>query len=111
MKNVVIIPARYDSVRFPGKVLAKETGKYLVEHTYERASQACNVQAVYIATDSERVQAAQGIWRQHIMTSDCHKSGTDRIAEAAVDIDADIIINVQEMSEISQGYRYVGFYA
>lgn len=96
MKNVVIIPARYDSTRFHGKVLAKETGKYLVQHTYERVLEATSVQEVYIATDSEKVRDACGEFgAQCVMTGDYHKSGTDRIAQAAEGIDADIIINVQ----------------
>ncbi len=96
MKNVVIIPARYDSTRFHGKVLAKETGKYLVQHTYERVSEASKVGGVYVATDSEAVlEACSQFGANCIMTGDYHKSGTDRIAEAATEIDADIIINVQ----------------
>ncbi len=96
MKNIAIIPARYDSTRFHGKVLAEDTGKYLVQHTYERVLEAGKISDVYIATDSEKVLAAcESFGAKCIMTGDYHKSGTDRIAEAAAQIDADIIINVQ----------------
>ena len=96
MKNIAIIPARYDSTRFHGKVLAEDTGKYLVQHTYERVLEAGRVSDVYIATDSEKVlDACERFGAKCIMTGDYHKSGTDRIAEAAAKIDADIIINVQ----------------
>ncbi len=96
MKNTVIIPARYDSTRFHGKVLAKETGKYLVQHTYERVLSASSVSSVLIATDSDLVMTAcREFGGNCVMTGDYHKSGTDRIAEAAANIDADIIINVQ----------------
>ena len=58
MKIIVVIPARYGSSRFAGKVLAKETGKYLVQHTYERALCAKTVDQALIATDDEHVMAA-----------------------------------------------------
>ncbi|MFI4913263.1 MAG: 3-deoxy-manno-octulosonate cytidylyltransferase [Sedimentisphaeraceae bacterium JB056] len=96
MKNIVIIPARYDSTRFHGKVLAKETGKYLLQHTYEQVLKAQSVSDVYIATDSNKVfEACREFGGNCIMTSDQHKSGTDRIAEAAANIETDMIINVQ----------------
>jgi 3-deoxy-manno-octulosonate cytidylyltransferase (CMP-KDO synthetase) len=96
LKIIAIIPARYDSTRFHGKVLAKDTGKYLVEHTYERVLSAQSISEVYIATDSDKVlSACREFDGNCVMTSDRHKSGTDRIAEAAEKIDADVIINVQ----------------
>jgi 3-deoxy-manno-octulosonate cytidylyltransferase (CMP-KDO synthetase) len=96
LKVLVVIPARYDSVRFPGKVLAKDTGKFLIQHTYEQACKAELVQKVIIATDSDKVMAACGQFgSQCVMTSAEHQSGTDRIAEAVAEIEADIIINVQ----------------
>ncbi len=96
MKIVVVIPARYGSSRFEGKVLAKETGKYLVQHTYERALCAKSVDDALIATDDERVlRACQEFGAACVMTSIEHKSGTDRIAEAAGAMDVDIIVNLQ----------------
>ncbi|UCD51531.1 MAG: 3-deoxy-manno-octulosonate cytidylyltransferase [Phycisphaerales bacterium] len=96
MKIVVCIPARYDSTRFPGKVLARETGKYLVQHTYERACKARLPESVLIAADDERiVTAAETFGAPCVLTRVDHQSGTDRIAEAVGDVQADIVINVQ----------------
>ena len=96
VKVVVVIPARYGSSRFRGKVLANETGKFLIQHTYERALCAKTVDKVLIATDSEEVMAAcDSFSADCVMTSVDHKCGTDRIAEAVGDIDADIIVNLQ----------------
>ena len=96
MKIVVVIPARYGSSRFEGKVLAKETGKYLVQHTYERALCAKSVNQALIATDDERVlKACEEFGAGCVMTSVEHQSGTDRIAEAVAGMDVDIIVNLQ----------------
>jgi 3-deoxy-manno-octulosonate cytidylyltransferase (CMP-KDO synthetase) len=96
VKVLAVIPARYGSSRFKAKVLAKDTGKFLVQHTYERAVCANTVEKVLIATDSELVMRACASFGAHcVMTSAAHKSGTDRIAEAARDIDAEIIVNLQ----------------
>ena len=103
---MVVIPARYGSSRFAGKVLAKETGKYLVQHTYERALCAQTVEKALIATDDERVMAACSEFGSPcVMTSVDHQSGTDRIAEAVADTDADIIVNLQaDEPEIDPAY-------
>ena len=96
MKIVVCIPARYDSTRFPGKVLAQDTGKYLIQHTYEQALQAKLPQRVIIAADDEKIVAAAAEFGgECVLTSPDHQSGTDRIAEATRDLDVDIVINVQ----------------
>lgn len=96
MNSIVVIPARYDSSRFCGKVLASETGKYLIQHTYERVLCAKTVKKVIVAVDSEKVyEACSSFGADCILTSNQHKSGTDRIAEAVKDIDVDIVINVQ----------------
>lgn len=96
MKVLVVIPARYGSTRFPAKVVAKDTGKFLVQHTYERALYANSVEDVLVATDDDRVMAAcKSFDGRCVMTSADHQSGTDRIAEAVSDIDADIIVNLQ----------------
>ena len=96
MKIAVVIPARYGSSRLAGKVLANETGKYLVQHTYERALCAKSVEQVLIATDDERVlEACEIFGAACVMTSVEHKSGTDRIAEAVGGMDVDIIVNLQ----------------
>ena len=96
MEVLAVIPARYGSSRFEAKVLAKDTGKFLVQHTYERALCAESVEKVLIATDSEQVlRACASFEADCVMTSTAHQSGTDRIAEAARDIDAEIVVNLQ----------------
>jgi 3-deoxy-manno-octulosonate cytidylyltransferase (CMP-KDO synthetase) len=93
---VAIIPARYDSTRFPGKALADIGGKPMIEHVYRRAAEADLIDAVVVATDDRRildaVEAFGGIAR---LTSGAHRTGTDRVAEIAADLPADIIVNVQ----------------
>lgn len=96
MKFTAIIPARYASTRFPGKPLAILGGKTVIQRVYE---QAVNVLGqAYVATDDERIlQAVEAFGGQAVMTRTDHKSGTDRIQEAAEKIhtNADVIINVQ----------------
>jgi 3-deoxy-manno-octulosonate cytidylyltransferase (CMP-KDO synthetase) len=95
-KVVALIPARYDSVRFPGKVLCELEGKPLIQWVWERASQARTPQEVAVATDDERVQeAVERFGGKVIMTSKDHQSGTDRLAEAVAFTTADVIVNVQ----------------
>jgi 3-deoxy-manno-octulosonate cytidylyltransferase (CMP-KDO synthetase) len=96
VKIAVCIPARYASTRFPAKVLARDTGKYLIQHTWEQARRAKLPQRVVIAADDERiVRAAREFGAECVLTSPDHQSGTDRIAEAIGHSDADIVINVQ----------------
>jgi 3-deoxy-manno-octulosonate cytidylyltransferase (CMP-KDO synthetase) len=93
---LAVIPARYGSTRFAGKVLAKDTGKFLIQHTYERACLAKLPQQVIIATDDERVVAAAYTFGAECkLTSPEHASGTDRIAEVAAELDVDIVVNLQ----------------
>jgi len=92
----VVIPARYESTRLPGKGLLRETGKFLVQHVYEQASLASCVDEVVLATDDERIRAAvESFGGKAVMTSRDHRSGTDRVAEAARAIHADLLVNVQ----------------
>ncbi len=96
VKVLACIPARYGSTRFPGKVLAKDTGKFLIQHTYERACLAKLPQKVIIAADDQRIcDAAKSFGAECVLTSPDHASGTDRIAEAVADIDVEIVINLQ----------------
>lgn len=96
MKIIACIPARYSSTRFPGKVLAKDTGKFLIQHVYEQACQAKLLDKVIIAADDRRVvDASKSFGAECVLTSMRHKSGTDRIAEAVANIDADIVVNLQ----------------
>ena len=96
MKFIAIIPARYASTRFPGKPLAILGGKPVIQRVYEQAISV--LPEVYVATDDERIfQAVEAFGGQVIMTRTDHKSGTDRIEEAAskINTDADVIINIQ----------------
>ncbi len=96
VKTIVCIPARYASTRFPGKVLARDTGKFLIQHTWEQARRAKLPQRVVIAADDDKiVEAARSFGAECVLTSTKHNSGTDRIAEAVGRTDAEIIINVQ----------------
>lgn len=96
MKAVAIIPARLQAKRLPGKVLININGRPMVQHVYERAMAASSISEVIVACDdpqiAEAVQAFGGAAR---ITSPDHASGTDRIAEVARDLDADIVVNVQ----------------
>ncbi len=93
---VAIIPARFDSTRFPGKPLATLNGKILIQHVYEHASDAKLIDSVIVATDDQRIfDAVTSFGGKAVMTSGSHISGTDRIAEAAADIKCDVVVNVQ----------------
>lgn len=100
MKYIAIIPARYASTRFPGKPLADIAGKPMIQHVYERAKRI--FEHCCVATDDERIaQAVRGFGGVAVMTSDLHRSGTDRCAEALgvyeneTGIRFDVVVNVQ----------------
>jgi 3-deoxy-manno-octulosonate cytidylyltransferase (CMP-KDO synthetase) len=96
MKVAIIIPARYASSRLPGKPLLRQTGKYLVQHVYEQASRARTAAQVIVATDDRRILAAvEGFGGRAVLTRRDHPSGTDRVAEVARGLDADVIVNLQ----------------
>lgn len=94
---VAIIPARYDSVRLPGKALLEIAGRPMICWVVERALAAANVSRAIVATDDQRIVAAvQSAGFEAVLTSERHTSGTDRIAEVAAGLnDADIVVNVQ----------------
>ena len=96
MKSVIIIPARYKSSRFPGKPLVDLLGKPMILWVAELSAQAVDKENVYVATDDERIfKVVPSAGFNVIMTSDQCFTGTDRLAEAANKISADIYINVQ----------------
>ena len=100
MKNkprvVAVIPARYKSVRFEGKPIAEICGKPMIYWVYNQAIKAKYVDEVFVATDDERIKkAVEEFGGKAVMTSDKHPTGTDRIAEAVKNIDADIVVDVQ----------------
>jgi 3-deoxy-manno-octulosonate cytidylyltransferase (CMP-KDO synthetase) len=93
---IAVIPARFGSSRFPGKVIAPLAGKPLVAHVYERTLKASTVDEIVIAVDDRRVQQALEPWgAATVMTRPDHRSGTDRVAEAVSAVDADVVVNVQ----------------
>lgn len=96
MSTVAIIPARYGSTRFPGKALADLGGKPMIQHVYERTLQASLISRAIVATDDQRIaDVIHQIGGEAIMTSATHETGTDRLAEVARDLQADVIVNVQ----------------
>jgi 3-deoxy-manno-octulosonate cytidylyltransferase (CMP-KDO synthetase) len=95
-KILGVIPARFASSRFPGKVLAQIASKSMLQHVYERASLARYLTATIIATDDERVyDAARSFGARVVMTRADHVSGTDRVAEAASAENAELVVNIQ----------------
>jgi 3-deoxy-manno-octulosonate cytidylyltransferase (CMP-KDO synthetase) len=93
----VIIPARYASIRFPGKPLALIAGRPMIQHVYERALKSRYSGAVFVAVDDRRVfECVEEFGGKAVMTSEAHPSGTDRIAEVVQKTeDFEIIVNVQ----------------
>jgi 3-deoxy-manno-octulosonate cytidylyltransferase (CMP-KDO synthetase) len=93
---VAIIPARYASTRLPGKPLIEIGGRAMILHVVARARQASFINRVIVATDDERVQrAVASAGAEAVLTSPEHRTGTDRLAEVAAQIEAEIIVNVQ----------------
>ncbi|PIW74539.1 MAG: 3-deoxy-manno-octulosonate cytidylyltransferase, partial [bacterium (Candidatus Ratteibacteria) CG_4_8_14_3_um_filter_41_36] len=96
MKVIGVIPARFNSTRFPGKVLANLRGKPIIQHVYERAKKAKRLDEILIATDDERVfKVAEKFGAKVVMTSKEHLTGTDRVSEAVKKLKAEIVINIQ----------------
>jgi 3-deoxy-manno-octulosonate cytidylyltransferase (CMP-KDO synthetase) len=96
MHAVGVIPARYRSSRFPGKPLALIGGKALVLRVLERARAARRIARLLVATDDERIAAAvEAFGGEVVMTSEAHASGTDRLAEVARALPADVFVNIQ----------------
>jgi 3-deoxy-manno-octulosonate cytidylyltransferase (CMP-KDO synthetase) len=99
MKVYAFIPARYQSTRFPGKPLAPIAGHPMIRRVYERTAACKEFERVYVATEDERIRdCVHGFGGQAIMTSADHRSGTDRILEAASTLGLkgeDIVVNIQ----------------
>lgn len=95
-RAAAVIPARYESSRFPGKALALILGRPMIRRVYEGVREARLVDRVIIATDDERIrQAAESFGAEARLTARTHKSGTERAAEILQAIDNNIIINIQ----------------
>jgi len=96
VKVVAIIPARLESSRLPNKALVDILGLPMIVHVFKRCLMARSLDSVYVATDNDKIRkTVERYGGKVIMTSPDHQTGTDRIAEAAQHIEADIIVNVQ----------------
>jgi len=96
MDVIGVIPARFSSTRFEGKVLANILGKPMIQHVWERAKQARLLDDVIIACDHELVaNAAREFGAKVVLTSRSHACGTDRISEVVNPIDVKIVVNIQ----------------
>ena len=96
MKIIGIIPARMGSSRFPGKPLAPILGRSMIEHVYKRSVTADVLDAVYVATCDEEIrEAVEAFGGEAIMTSPRHETASDRVAEAAQHVTADIVVMIQ----------------
>src|SRR5437660_4205682 len=93
---VGIIPARLAATRLPNKPLLDICGKPMIQRVWERARSAACLRDVIVATpDREIYDVVTGFGGRAVMTSDSHRSGTDRLAEAAANIQAEVIVNIQ----------------
>lgn len=96
IKVAAVIPARWDSTRLKGKILADINGKPMIQHVWERVKKARCVDEVVIAVDRDKVQKiVESFGAKAIFTSPEQPSGTDRLAEVASSVDADVYINIQ----------------
>ena len=96
MKAIAILPARMGSFRYPGKPLASILGRPMIEHVYKRTAMSELLSDVFVATCDDEIRAAtEGFGGRAVMTADTHERASDRIAEAARDTDADVIVLVQ----------------
>lgn len=96
MDVVGVIPARYASVRFEGKVLADLLGKPVIQHVWEAASRAKTLTDLIVACDDERIYSAVNAFGgKAVMTAKEHSSGSERIAEAVAELDVKVVVNIQ----------------
>jgi 3-deoxy-manno-octulosonate cytidylyltransferase (CMP-KDO synthetase) len=93
---LAVIPSRYASSRFPGKALAMISGKPMIQHVVERVRVARLLTAIVVATDDVRIKSAvEAFGGEAVLTRSDHRSGTDRVAEVAVQRHAEIYVNIQ----------------
>jgi 3-deoxy-manno-octulosonate cytidylyltransferase (CMP-KDO synthetase) len=105
MTAVGVIPARFGSSRFPGKVLAQIAGRTMIQRVWEGARTSKRLRDVLVATDDERVaDACRGFGAPVVMTSPDHPTGTDRLAEAARGLADEIVVNVQGDEPLIEGF-------
>jgi 3-deoxy-manno-octulosonate cytidylyltransferase (CMP-KDO synthetase) len=105
MTAVGIIPARHAASRFPGKPLARIAGLPMVRRVWEGAREAAGLGRVIVATDDERIAAAcADFGAEVVLTRADHPTGTDRVAEAAASLDAEVIVNIQGDEPLIRGF-------
>jgi 3-deoxy-manno-octulosonate cytidylyltransferase (CMP-KDO synthetase) len=96
LKNAIIIPARLHSSRLPRKVLLDICGKSLIQRVYEKVKESKKAERIIVATDSDEVKrVVESFGGEVFLTSDQHKSGTDRVAEVTKSLNVDFVVNVQ----------------
>ena len=96
MEAIGVIPARYGSTRFEGKVLKDLCGKPVIQHVYERAKKAKMLDDLIIAADDDRIiKSVEGFGGKAVFTSKSHSTGTDRLTEVVNDMDVRIVVNIQ----------------
>lgn len=96
MDVIGVIPARFASVRFEGKLLADLMGKPIIQHVWENAEKARTLNDLIVACDDERIyKAVLGFGGRAVMTAKEHTSGTERIAEVIADLDVKVVVNIQ----------------
>jgi 3-deoxy-manno-octulosonate cytidylyltransferase (CMP-KDO synthetase) len=96
MNALGVIPARYESNRFPGKVLADLCGQPVIQYVYEEALKASTLEDLLVATDDERIlKRVENFSGRALLTAKGHQSGTDRITEVVNPIDTQIVVNIQ----------------
>ena len=104
MRAVGIFPARWASTRFPGKPLARIAGRPMLEWVVEGARRAKRLRDVLVATDDERiVEACRAFGATAVLTAPDHATGTDRLAEVALSLDDDVVVNVQGDEPLIRG--------
>ncbi len=95
-KAIAVIPARYESARFPGKAIVDLAGKSMIQRVVERAAKAATIDRVLVATDDQRIaDAVKAFGGEAVMTRTDHRSGTERLAEIAAHVETSIFVNVQ----------------
>ena len=105
MRAVGVIPARYQSSRFPGKPLAPIAGVPMIQRVWRGARGAKSLERVIVATDDARIaDACRGFGAEVALTRADHASGTDRIAEVAAGLDCDVVVNVQGDEPLIEGF-------
>lgn len=92
---VAVIPARYDSTRFPGKPLALLAGLPMLQHVYGRVLKARGIDQVWVATDDARIATAVEQFQGRVIMTGACRTGSDRVCAAVRDLDAEIVLNVQ----------------